>query len=330
MDTLVSVTLQPAGVWATDWQADTLLGALATVWARFRGAEALRRDLLEPWRAGEPPFVISDAFPEGTLPAPALLPLRGWKPEDHKKVKKLNRLSREHFRATQNGAGIDLGEKPEEDNAADKKPAIEIKSGIRMRNTIDRTAGTAGAAGGSLFPTAYRQLSESNAALTLFARTTAEGTAILRDALALLGQTGFGANASVGYGGFEVVGDPEPCPELDEVPDADGFISLSTFQPAPADPTEGYWRMLIKYGKLAPEFQRLHPQAAFKLPQVMLQPGACFRTGDRPAPFYGNAIGPERLFAPEVRQALAEHNVEPVHPAFALAVPMAWQGENKV
>ena len=284
MDALVRITLRPARVWTTDWRADTLLGALAAVWARFQGAAALRRDFLEPWPAGEPPFVISDAFPEGTLPAPAL----------------------------------------------DAVPSIDIKTGFRMRNSIDRTAGTAGAAGGNLFQTAYSRLNDPDAALHLYARTNAPGQSILMEALRLLGQTGFGANAAIGFGSFDLDGEPASCPELDDVFNADGFISLSTFQPAPSDPVDGFWRMFVKYGKLAPEFQRLHPQAAFKMPQVMLESGACFRTGESPLPFYGGAIGPERLFPRAVVQALAEREVTPVQPAFALALPMAWVQENEL
>ena len=317
MDNLVRFKLRPHGVWTTNWHADTLLGAMANAWARKEGPDYLNVFLLDPWRAGEPLFVISDAFPGAALPAPALLPLRDWPAKQRKEVKKRRWLSPDQFRAVQSGAGISL----------DEDPPVVIKAGIQTRNAIDRTTGTTGAAG-NLFPTAFSYLSEPDAALTLYARTGDDGRAILTEALTLLGRTGFGANASIGYGGFELDGDPVPCPELDDVPEADGFISLSTFQPAPTDPTDGFWRMFIKYGKLAPEFQRIHAQAAFKLPQIMLEPGACFRTGDRPRPFYGGAIGPERLFPREVGQALAAHDVAPVQPAFALAAPMAWQKEN--
>ena len=323
MDTLVRITLRPAGAWTTYWQADTLLGALAAVWARFNGAAALRRDVLEPWQAGKPSVVISDAFPGDLLPAPALLSLRKWSEEQRKPVKKLPGLSPEQFRAAQLGNEIVLTE-----TTADATPASVVAKGSRTRNAIDRAAGTAGVGEGNLFQTAFSYLSAPDATLSIYARAGDDGMAILAEALTLLGQTGFGANAAIGYGSFDPVGDPAPCPELDDVPDADGFVSLSTFQPAPSDPTDGYWRMFIKYGKLAPEFHHIHEQAPFKLPQIMLEPGACFRTGGRPAPFYGSAIEPERLFTAAVRRALAEHNVAPVQPAFALAVPMVWQKEN--
>ena len=324
MDNLVRFELKPHGVWATDtgWQADTLMGALANAYARRDGPDFLRIFLLEPWLDGKPPFVISDAFPGDMLPAPAALALRKWPAEQRKEVKKLRWLSPNQFRVMQEGGKIDLAEKPGE----------PFKSGVQMRNTIDRTAGTAGAAGGNLFQTAYTHLSDPHTRLSLYARTTSDGSELLNDGLKMLAETGFGAYAAVGYGGFDLdLGECQaPCPALDDVPGADGFISLSTFQPAPSDPTDGFWRMFIKYGKLAPEFHHIHRQAAFKLPQIMLEPGACFRTGGRPAPFYGGAIGPERLFTDEVRQALAKHDVTPVQPAFALAVPMVWQKENEV
>ena len=52
MDNLVRFRLKPRGVWATDWRADTLLGALANVWARQEGADYLNLFVLEPWREG--------------------------------------------------------------------------------------------------------------------------------------------------------------------------------------------------------------------------------------------------------------------------------------
>lgn len=47
----------------------------------------------------------------------------------------------------------------------------------------------------------------------------------------------------------------------------DQRLSVSTFQPAASDPGDGFCRILVKYGKLAPELPRLHPQAAFQGPQ---------------------------------------------------------------
>ena len=90
----------------------------------------------------------------------------------------------------------------------------------------------------------------------------------------------------------------------------------------PATPWRILAGLLVKYGKLAPE---LHARAVFKRPQVMLEPGACFRTGDAPKPFYGRPIGPDRLLSKDARESLAAAGVHPVQAAFALAIPIVWQ-----
>ena len=314
MDALVRLKLKLEGVWTTPWQADTLTGALAVAWARSHGPAALRRDFLDPWLAYEPPFVISDAFPGDSLPAPAslALPMWEWPRERFKEVKNLRWLSPAGFRAVQ------LGRRPMLEDA----PGLDIRNHVRMRNSISRDTDTTSGEGGELFPVSYSDLSQPGAGLTLYARAAGAGLDLLAEALEMLGRTGYGARASTGHGGFELYGEPEASPELDDVSDADGFVSLSTFQPAPADPVSGYWRSFVKYGKLAPEF---HGDAVFKRPQVMLEPGACFRAGGAPRTFYGNAIGPERLLSDGDRERLARRGVHPVQAAFALAVPMAWK-----
>lgn len=316
MDTLVRLTLKPLGVWTTPWQADSLLGAMACAWARSRGQDALRRDFLEPWLAHEPLFVVSDAFPGDSLPAPASLPLWwDWPAEKRKNVKKHRWMTVADFRRVQEGKKPNL-----------EDPGISIQDRVRLRNTVSRVSNTAGD-GGELFEVPFSNLSRADAALTVFVRAATGGMRILVEALEMLGWTGYGADASVGHGGFELNGDQTHCHELDNVPDADGFISLSTFQPAAADPVDGFWRLFVKYGKLAPEF---HSTAVFKRPQVMLAAGACFRTKRLPKPFYGAPIGPERLLSKNARESLAAHGIHPLQAAFGLAVPVTWQSEVKL
>ena len=310
MDTLVRIRLRPLGVWTTPWQADSLLGAMACAWARSRGQDALQRDFLEPWRAGDPRFVVSDAFPGDSLPAPANLPLWDWPSDKRKAVKKHRWMTAGDFRRIQRGTKPNL-----------EPPSISVRDRVRLRNSVSRASNSAGD-GGELFEVPFSNLSSADGHLTVFARASRNGMEILMQALELLGRTGYGADASVGHGAFELSEEPTPCPDLDNVPDADGFISLSTFQPVSADPSDGFWRVFVKYGKLAPEF---HGNAVFKRPQVMLEAGACFQTHRHPKPFYGGAIGPDRLLSDGARSSLAARDVHPVQAAFALAVPMRWR-----
>lgn len=318
MDTLARLELKPLGVWTTPWQADSLLGAIACTWARTHGQDALRRNLLDPWRAGDPPFVISDAFPGDLLPVPVGVPLWWkWPPDARKAVKKRRWIDTTDFRR------IQRGEKP----MLDQVP-VPVRENVRLRNSILRGPKETGASG-ELFEVPYSDLisDADDRHLTIYCRASEHGMDLLVQALEMLGRTGFGADASVGHGAFEPAGDPERCPEFSDVTDADGFISLSTYQPAPADPTDGFWRTFVKYGKLAPEF---HDRAVFKRPQVMIEAGACFRTGDPPRPFYGGLIEPERLLAAPARETLAETGVHPVQAAFALAAPIRWPFEHVV
>ena len=311
MELLVRLKLKPLGVWTTPWQADSLLGALACSWARSRGQRALRRDFLDPWLAGTPRFVISDAFPDDSLPVPAALPLWwDWPPEQRKAVKKRRWLTEADFHRVQ------CGRKPELRSAR-----VAVRDYVRLRNALSRATDATGRRG-ELFEVPFSSLTEADAHLAILARASDEGSlGILVEALKLLGRTGYGADASVGHGGFELAEDPAPVAHLDDVPDADGFTALSTFQPAATDPAEGYWRVFVKYGKLAPEF---HASAVFKRPQVMVEAGACFRTGHPPKPFYGTSIKPDRLLSDRDRAALSAISVHPVQAAFALAVPMKW------
>ena len=53
----------------------------------------------------------------------------------------------------------------------------------------------------------------------------------------------------------------------------------------------------------------------------MLEPGACFRTGDPPKPFYGGPIGPDRLLSKDDAQVAGLGlRLDPGQDAFALAV----------
>lgn len=315
METLVRIALAPQGVWTTPWQADTLLGSLACGWARMHGVAALRRDFLDPWVAGEPLFVLSDAFPGDGMPMPEAAPvLWDWSTDQRKLLKRTAWLTGAAF------ASFQRGQRPELNNHGSSRRWSSIQHHVRLRNTVARSR-TPGSDAVELFEVPYSTLSDPEAELTVFARASSAGLRVLIESLDILGRTGFGADASVGHGGFSVNEVHDSWPGLDDVPNADGFVSLSTYQPSVVDPVDGYWRAFVKYGKMAPEF---HGSAIFKRPQMMLAPGACFRTREAPKPFYGAPIGSDDLLAQGDRAALASRGVEPVQAAFCLAVPMKW------
>jgi CRISPR-associated protein Csm4 len=192
-----------------------------------------------------------------------------------------------------------------------------------MRNTLDRQFDTTGAAG-SLYEAPLTLLATVGSYLSVFARIAPGKQRLLIELLGLLADSGFGADASAGQGQFKLQGDPEDASWLAQSIGVNAWISLSTFQPAQADSTAGYWRSFVKYGKLGPGFG---VEGIFKRPQWMLRPGACFREEGPVRDWYGRVIGTDQLLPEGVAGGLAASRVCPVQPALALAVPMSWANQ---
>jgi CRISPR-associated protein Csm4 len=335
---LLRFRIEPTSSWRTPWQADTLTGMLASTLARVGGPERLESDLLDPWRRGEPPFVLSDGCPGNLLPSPACLMLWPRPEAERKRVKRTLWLTREQFTDLQQGR---MPEIPGELHDP-------FHSSVRMRNTLDRQSDCTGESG-SLYEVATEDLShpdpdlasiyanslgatwcrvhkadEPCPYLSIYVKVSPQGSGLLRELLTLLSESGFGADTSAGFGQFRLADESEDASWLAEVAGPDGWVSLSTFQPDAHDPTDGYWRSFVKYGKLGPDFG---VDGVFKRPQWMLEAGACFRSRNRQRDWYGRLIPSEELLPESARQALRAEGKAPVQPAFALAVPLRWAKE---
>jgi CRISPR-associated protein Csm4 len=312
---LFRIKLRPGSPWRTPWQADTIFGLLC--WARARQSAAqVDAEIIEPSLAGKPPFVVSDAFPAGWMPAPVILrdPLRiehyrrRYTPQRSavvKRVRKTRWLTDSGFIALQNDAF------PPMDDFASHDP---IRSFGEINNQIGRDSNTT-SSGGQLFVSDSWTLRDAAEELTVYVRTTDS----YREQLALLFKEmslrGFGADVSVGKGEFDLLSGLEPWPVLDAVDQPDASIVLSTFQPASTDPIQGYWESIIKHGKLGPDFGL---DNVFKRPMVLLRPGAVFTSVRR---ILGRAIPMAEYLAPDVVQNLGSQQIRVIHPAFGLAVP---------
>lgn len=304
---LAAFRLHLHGTWVTPWQSDTLMGMLACVHDRMNGLERLESDLLAPWRADppRPPFVLSDAFPGDLLPAPASLALMPGI-RDAKRLKRIEWLAPEEFRAAQTGGAL----------SPPKAVLRPVHRFLRLRNVLDRSCDSTGESG-NLYGVPLSCLEEEYKYLTVYAKVAEEHDGLLSDLLKLLAKTGFGADAGVGQGQFDVE-KAEVGPVFAAVEKANGWISLSTFQPAATDPTDGFWRSFLKYGKLGPE---LGVETVFKRPQWMMRPGAVFRSVGAPNDWYGRAIPTDQLLGKGTLEELGPEGVRPVQPAFALAMP---------
>lgn len=314
---LYRLAVRPRSPWRTPWQADTLAGALCATCARTHGVDALRTRLINPMLAGEPPFVLSDAFPGYLLPVPVAVRLAQPPPHaDRKAIKRSRWLSREDFLALR--AAHPDADVPWRRLLPDSSVFCDATT---RHNTLARDSDAAFEEGGlfSRPDTLLQPNRNGDASLTLYFRITDGNAAdLLLDLLHELSLVGFGADVATGRGQFDIIGDPEPDADLDvPSPDANGIVCLSTFQPAPGDPTDGFWEAFPKFGKLGPDLALADVR---KHTLIMFRPGACFRT-DPSTPFLGRALGMDDVLPTVAANELRQRGIEIIHPAFGLAIP---------
>lgn len=297
--------LEPHGSFLTNWASDTIFGALCWMLV-YRYGEAELATFLEACTKGEPPFVISDAFPGSLLPKP-FIPLHRTTQavqnleeiQAAKKRKKTAWLSLTEFKQACRGEAYDI---EPIDN-----PFFTITT---VHNQISRLTGTTGE-GGQLYPlteTYLRPPEEGiSATLALYAYCTPNWIGKLHQLLSDLGQTGLGAKASIGKGSFHVV-DCTPFDAFGQIQDANGFVTLGHMVPAAHDPVHGFYKTTVKRGRLGEGRSSL--KNPFKKPLVLLQPGSAFYDAN-----------PNRYFAGRMVTNIAPAAPDAVHCGLVLTIP---------
>ena len=268
----------------TPWQSDTIFGHLC--WAaerhgdfdNFTGASGL----INLYRMGKPPLIVSDAFPAGFLPAPTYLKvffdLKSGDKLDIEKysflkmVKNTEYITIEQFRSFQRGEIFDPGEQ-----------AGQFVSSVTLHNQINRLTGTTGDEG-SLFELEERFA--KNHRLDIYVKIEEEFEDDVKRLFELFAAGGFGKKKSTGKGAFKIE-HFERFEKLDTVKTANGFVSLSHFVPSQSDPVDGVYKTIIKYGKLGEE--KALCGNPFKKPLIMFKPGAVFKT-EVMKPFFGRLV----------------------------------------
>src|SRR2546423_3596324 len=229
--------LRPLAPWSTPWQADTIFGSLCWELLRLQGEDPLKQ-FLHRFSEGEPPFVLSDALPEGWFPRPLFTRLHQL-PGLNFKAGMPDWVSEEHFRTLIREPGQVLPK------LSWPEPLFSTR---QLHASIDRFSGTTGGEG-NLFQVEEWSLNPKNMPvstyLSLYVRTN-DSLDLAATLIRSLARSGYGKKKTIGRGTFEVVGDAEPCEWMDEST-GDGFVSLSHFVPHPTDPTDGAWRLLTKY-----------------------------------------------------------------------------------
>ncbi|MEW6141532.1 MAG: hypothetical protein AB1597_00035 [Chloroflexota bacterium] len=289
------------GATLTAWKADTIFGHFCWYLSRTRGEDRLR-ELLDACVSGQPPVMVSNGLPCDLLPRPIM-------PRPPRDVRKPIDKQKEDFDQLKKNSDIqfvsigDFAEITTGKVVIPKKADTFWSGQVTLKNQINRLTGTTGE-DASLFSVEER----FTPSVTVYIKATNDWENDVRAFFTVyLTGNGYGKRKTAGYG-WVAEATLEPFPGFAVPAGANGFISLSDFVPAANDPVRGWWRVLVKYGKLGEEYAL--GGNPFKKPLVMLEAGACFY--DSPVrEFYGRAV-----------RGLASGHPEVVQYGFALPVPV--------
>lgn len=304
--------LRLQGPIATPLISGTLFGHLC--WARrYRDGEAA----LSEWLAGleVAPFLLSDAFPTGVLPRPLLAPAprperRPGEPwsafldrlEYSKRERKRIWVQIDDFLALREGL-TEEGLAARFTAAPDAALSRKVERVRTAHNTIDRRTGTTPESGGLYFMEETWTQGEAQARDVYFETSSTKDE--LAELLEIVGRLGFGRDASLGRGRFELKALELAEPRLFEA-GGDWRMSLShgALDPAMQKPR---YRLHTHYGKLGGLYAG-GARSPWKHPLLLSRPGATFlAAGEGP---YGKLL-----------RGVHPHHPEVVHNAWHLCVP---------
>jgi CRISPR-associated protein Csm4 len=276
--------IRPLTPFGTPLAGDTLFGHLCWALALRLGRDALER-LLEGYTEGRPYAVVSDAFPAGLLPRPAMPEAESGLAADPARRKALRRLRWLPADAPRPTLAAWLA-------GAVAGPAVAET--VRTQNTIHRWTGTTGSG-----PFAPRQSAQTEFApgtlldLHMLHDPGRLDAALLRQALDDIGRGGYGRDASTGLGKFEIadVADrPEPPPTR-------RAMTLAPCAPSPAglDTDACRWLPMTHFGRHGGTAALGGGGGPFKRPVLLARTGAVLVWREAaPRAFHGSGLGGAR------------------------------------
>lgn len=284
---LYKASIMPKSAFSSPLQGDTFFGAFCWSYKYLYGKDELKK-LLHKSVDEKPEIIFSNAYPENYLPLPMGVYDTEQKPfnmaeiaeakkiyQENKKYKKCTLIHKDAFKKIQNGT-----RKRYSQFLSDEK-IIQVES---IHNMVGRADGTVGSAeeSGSLFVMDEFYTSK---VFDVYILSVLDKD-IIWEVLLLMCELGIGAGKSSGKGHFEPVSINEET-ELVKCHNANGYMAISNFIPAAFDPSDGWYKTFVKYGKLDREYAA--GQFPFKKPLLYINSGAVFKTS-QPKPWYGSFI----------------------------------------
>ena len=324
------LTLRPLSALGTPLAGDTLFGQLCWTLRHQLGNVALT-DLLACYTQGQPFAVVSDAQPSGHLPLPSL-PSNLWQTtedSDRKALKKKRWLPlaslgqplaswQQHAVDEVQALDAHRVRTPNPDSRPERPQGSVTRA--QPHNTINRHTGTTGT--GMFAPYTMGQTWLAPGSLldvTVVLDDARLSPAQLQAAFTWMGQHGYGRDASIGLGKFELVGDPAPVTwPIPTQGTANAWLTLGPCAPQGQGycPVRSHWQVVTRFGRHGDV--AVQSGAPFKRPVLLAKAGSVFwpEQLDTALAFIGQGLGgtaaPISLAMPEtVQQGYAP--VVPIH-----------------
>jgi CRISPR-associated protein Csm4 len=237
-------TLALRSPFGTPLAGDTLFGQLCYAMHEAAG-EAELVQILDGYTTGRPWLVVSDGFPHGFLPRPTLPPPAQTKPEERKAAKGCRWIplaAATHPLPELLAAAVNDATAYGENNTPAHARA--------HHNTLNRLTGTTGT--GEFAP--YAMLQTHYAAgqkidLWCILDETRCDVERLQELLSTIGATGFGRDASIGLGKFDVLEMKIAVPPVPTFAHAYWTLAPCAPQGQDFDGEKSYWRALTRFGR---------------------------------------------------------------------------------
>jgi len=294
--------LDPRTAFGTPLAGDTLFGQLCWTLRHAKGNDWLT-ERLTGYTEGRPFLVMSDAFPHGFLPLPTVSGACWQTPSDadRKALKKKHWLPitklEADFRVWQNLAYTDT----DAAQSIVKETKALCKTRPQPHNTISRATATTGE--GMFAPYTQTQYwFHPDMRLDLYAvldenRISAEELAA---ALADIGRSGYGRDASIGLGKFEIERDTTFTAPL-HARNANAFLTLAPCAPQGLgfDAENSFYQPLTRFGRHGGD--AVHSANPFKCPVLLAKTGGVFapQDGGCTATYIGQGLGKVSTSWPE-------------------------------
>lgn len=236
-------------------------------------------EFLKPFKQGRPPIILSDGFPSEYLPRP-LIRLADKDIASLDEYAKQKRIKKSTFYEINDFIEVCKG-----GTLPEYAPENPWVTGMTPHASLDRnTLSTAGE--GSFFETEYTTYSPGQIRLLdIYVRCQEEWFDKIEILFKACSKAGFGRDKSIGMGSFRIM-EIEPFNRFRDIDGANGFVNLSSMVPARDDPTDAFYRIRTKYGKIG-EGVSVNP---FKSPLIQIEPGAVFRIHGVGREYYGQMI----------------------------------------